>query len=55
MPRKATAKPVTSQARYLATARGQAAQRRAEAAYRERKRARLRETIEIDLSKELQC
>jgi hypothetical protein len=43
-----------AQRRYLATARGQARQRAAEAAYRERKRARLRETVDID-TKELSC
>jgi hypothetical protein len=50
------AKPVASRRqRYLATPAGQAAQRRADQAYRERKRARLAETADIDLSKELQC
>ena len=42
------------QRRYLATPEGQARQRAAEAAYRERKRARLRETIDIE-TEELQC
>jgi hypothetical protein len=52
MMRKTTDKPatLTPQQRYLATPEGRAAQRRAEAAYRERKRASRLETMDIGIT-----